>query len=793
MKPSLAALGFVLLLSSPAKAQRILVQPYLQQMTPTSVWILWETDNGENGVVDWGPTAELGQTTPGSSQANVAGSRIHEVELTGLSPQTTYYYRVRVGNVSSPPNHLHTPGLQAAEETTRIVVMSDMQRDGRQPQIYRQILNQGVAPYCREQVGAALPEALSMVLIPGDLVPNGLSISQWRNYFFADGAELMSQVPFYPVLGNHENNSPFYFNYFHLPENGTPGSAEQWWWFDQSNIRIIGLDSNGEFRTPQQLTWLSGVLDEACNDEAIDFVFAQLHHPHRSELWIAGNTGYTGEVIELLEQFSTHCGKPSVHFYGHTHGYSRGQSREHNHTMVNAASAGGALDRWGEYAQVDYEEFTKSSDDYGFVHVEVRAGDDPSFRIRRLSFGTPEAMTRNALTDELIIRRNNEIPEQPVALAHNGRVAPECFTLGASEFRDPEGDEHGASQWQVATACNDFSEPVVNIWRQYENHYFGEDRNANIDLTTQEVEGLRPNADYCWRVRFRDKSLGWSAWSEPAAIWTGERVGTDNLLTNGGAEQGIEGWEAVAGPIESLSDGECAGIAPFEGQRYFAIGGMCSGEVARGEARQSVDVRAHAERIDLGGFGAQLVAHLRDYNGSDQVSAGLVFFDEQGAELGRPTPLARRSANWLRMVQLNEIPVGTRQIDVVLVGERNAGTDNDSYADSISLRLRHAEQAPCQEAPEPPPPFDAGPSADVETVVDASLGVDAQAVAEAGIIADAGPPSQDVNRTVTDAATEPVVPAEGCGCSGGTLPSLFLGLPLLALRRRRSLQGKAAV
>ena len=91
-------------------------------------------------------------------------------------------------------------------------------------------------------------------------------------------------------------------------------------------MRLIGLESNSGYRIQEQLDWLQGVLDDACSNEHIDFVYAQLHHPYHSELWIAGNMHYTGDVISILEEFSSACGKPSVHFFGHTHGYSRGQS-----------------------------------------------------------------------------------------------------------------------------------------------------------------------------------------------------------------------------------------------------------------------------------------------------------------------------------------------------------------------------------------------------------------------------------------------------------------------------------
>ena len=183
-----------------------------------------------------------------------------------------------------------------------------------------------------------------MILVPGDLVDNGLSYSQWANTFFSPAHPLFAHVPVYPVLGNHESDTDYYFDYFHLPETGTPGYEEHWWVTDYSNLRVVGLDSNPGYQLDVQLDWLEEVLDDACYRTNIDFVFAQLHHPYKSELWLAGETDYTGEVISRMETFTEECGKPSIHFFGHTHGYSRGQSRDHEHLWVNVATAGGNID-----------------------------------------------------------------------------------------------------------------------------------------------------------------------------------------------------------------------------------------------------------------------------------------------------------------------------------------------------------------------------------------------------------------------------------------------------------------
>ena len=46
------------------------------------------------------------------------------------------------------------------------------------------------------------------------------------------------------------------------------------------------------------------------------------------------------------------------------------------------------IDRWGEQLQRDYAPFSVSEDAWGFVVVEVTAGDDPSVTVRRISRGS---------------------------------------------------------------------------------------------------------------------------------------------------------------------------------------------------------------------------------------------------------------------------------------------------------------------------------------------------------------------------------------------------------------------
>ena len=260
----------------------------------------------------------------------------------------------------------------------------------------------------------------------------------------------------YPVPGNHEyfgSGLPNYKHFLSLPENG-PSTAlqDECWYKDISNVRIIGLNSNsGSTDQNMQLDWLHDRLEEACGDEHIDFVFAELHHPFKSELWTPGENGFTGKVIDSLNQFSTLCDKASVHFFGHTHGYSRGQSRDHKHLWVNVATAGGAIDNWGEFPNADYKEFVKSQDEYGFALLNVKAGFDPSFTLKRYSLGDQDEVLDNELRDSIHILNLEIPPNQPTNMYPLGdTINATCILFRASDFSGIE-DSLQAAHWQIAT------------------------------------------------------------------------------------------------------------------------------------------------------------------------------------------------------------------------------------------------------------------------------------------------------------------------------------------------------
>lgn len=677
----------IIFLFSIVLPQSFHVQPYIQNISRSNAIIMWETTSGNQSIVEWGTTPSLGEITSGDAVNSYNSAYVHTVSLEYLDTNTQYFYKVKTNSLESDVFSFVTQKPFSFESSTRLVAMSDMQKDWSNWDKFEEIVHDGIIDYIEDDLGETLPLALDMVLIPGDLVDDGHDYDQWSDHFFGPAHPLFAYSPVYPVYGNHEQNTSYFSMYFDLPHNASQGYDEHWWWKDVSNVRVIGLDSNGNYQINEQLSWLDEILDQSCTDEHIDFVFAQLHHPHHSELWIAGNTDFTGEVITRLENFSTQCGKPSIHFFGHTHGYSRGQSMEHQHVMVNVASAGGAIDNWGEYAQFDYPEYSVSQDEWGFIVVDIEAGDNPQFTIKRISRGNELQPRDNELRDEVTIRLWNTPPSTPVPTAPIGaNINPDLLVLDGGNFIDVDGDEHGFTQWQISSDCYDFSNPIVDEYEAYENWYFNIDTQAGNSLTTFEMDYVPANTEYCWRTRYRDKHLVWSEWSEPLEFSTGNSLFSANLITNGDAENGIDGWTINEGVFESLLAFDCNGVEPNSGDYYFSVGGLCeSSEFA--EVMQNIDVIEYANCIDSEEATVRFSGYLSNWGGDDIPEMHIEFLDAFHNVISVGESLTTNISNWTELSQTMTIPIQTSNIRVVLTGTRYAGDDNDSYFDDVSLNI----------------------------------------------------------------------------------------------------------
>lgn len=449
---------------------------------------------------------------------------LHKARLTGLKPDTTYLYRVETIFRRSPVYRFHTwPRTGGDTTVAKLVAISDSQGD--HPERLADIITNGIIAVEGNGSADTCAETISALIVTGDLVKNGDNKSQWTDEFFANLQPLASRVPLIPALGNHDMTPFFYACYFDMLPDGSLEHCMKLSRYNLLNTMILTLNSNDLIQIDAlpdtggllQREWLLDHLYDAHDDPATDFVLTQFHHPCKSELWPPGEAERSCRFVAMLERFTEETGKPSFHLFGHTHAYSRGQSRDMPHVWLNVAPTAGDIDYWGEYDMTDYDEFQKSVDEFGYCLITLHAGERPAVQVVRRSGGNGIQWfhyTDDTISDAFTIRYDNQPPEMPriSATEHAG-----ALLLRGTAFSDPDGDSHLESHWQLLAESG---EKPMDIWgnrTRAENIWMGENIQKDVDITTHRVTGLSPGT-YDARVRYRDEGLVWSPWSETVSL-----------------------------------------------------------------------------------------------------------------------------------------------------------------------------------------------------------------------------------------------------------------------------------
>lgn len=264
--------------------------PYLQSVTPDSIIVVWETEVPGDSVVEYGLTSAYGlEATDATSTTH------HAVTIEGLSPYTTYHYRVQTnGSVLSDDSTFKT-AADVTQGTFSFAVYGDNRTNHADHQ---------------SVVNRALTLAPDFVLNTGDLVENGTVAGQWDTFFDIE-QELLRTAPFFPCLGNHERNSSNYFALFHLPNN------ERYYSFDYGNAHIVALEVDGYqsySAGSTQYNWLAS--DLASTSQPWKFVF--FHFPPYSSGSHGSDLTAQRDLVPLFEQYGV-----QIVFNGHDHDYER--------------------------------------------------------------------------------------------------------------------------------------------------------------------------------------------------------------------------------------------------------------------------------------------------------------------------------------------------------------------------------------------------------------------------------------------------------------------------------------
>lgn len=308
---SVVALAFLLSLGAMAQTAIVDRYPYLQQPTETSVLIAWNTQTAAIGTLQWGD----GPFALTHSLQDPASTQKHHLTITGLQPNTQYFYQVTTdaGYTSAVESFWTAKPIE--NKSIKFLHYADC----------------GYNNTIQNQLAALMEqEPVDFAVVAGD-VDQGTG-NAYDNVFFGVYKNMLARDCHYTAIGNHDiiaNGGADFFDSFYQPTNNAQQS-EHYYSFSWGNAKFICLDSNGDYSIgSDQHNFL---LDELkCRDQ--EWLFVYMHHPPWTNAWdltyyvpfqpfyqYDGNDDMRTALVPYFEQYGV-----DFVLNGHAHCYQRGE------------------------------------------------------------------------------------------------------------------------------------------------------------------------------------------------------------------------------------------------------------------------------------------------------------------------------------------------------------------------------------------------------------------------------------------------------------------------------------
>jgi hypothetical protein len=360
MKAKTSLIGVLLLLTPlPAQAADFVRGPWLQNVTPDGITVVWEASEEESTTptVSWGLTAahELGSVD--ATHASMASIHVYSARIEGLSADTIHHYKVAMGTSETLDATFKTA---PAVGTTgfRFYALGDNRSN---PSDWGRICTQ-----IHEDMSEHPEHNQTFILNTGDLAGDGSVYEDW-DQLWPPAQIAVRELPMFVAFGNHEDrNTPtsdaLIYGYFDNPHTESGSTDEKWYSFDYGNVHFssIAIYDDTGYRSGDQHDWLAADLDAAQHDSLTTLTFAMMHFLP----WSLGSHGYSDAsslrdyIHPLLRDEDV-----SLAFGGHNHIYARyapidgvvyittGGAGAGLHTEYYDAWTGGTLE---SYAQVHH-------------------------------------------------------------------------------------------------------------------------------------------------------------------------------------------------------------------------------------------------------------------------------------------------------------------------------------------------------------------------------------------------------------------------------------------------------
>ncbi|MDH3247168.1 MAG: metallophosphoesterase, partial [Saprospiraceae bacterium] len=310
------------LVGNPPGQVNVIRGPYLQKGSPNSMTIKWRTASATESVLFYGTS----QNNLNQNSSDNSPKTDHEITLTGLSSNTTYYYEIsNASNVLVPAAselYFKTSPPSGSSASLRAWILGDCGTANSNARAVRD------AYY---SYGGG--DHTDMMLFLGDNAYSDGTDTEYQFALFENMYEdILKRTVSWSCLGNHDGHSansstqsgPYYdiFSFPTLAEcGGVPSGTEAYYSFDFGNVHFISLDSYESNRSVggSMYNWCEADLQNT----TADWIVAFWHHPAYSKG--SHDSDSEGALRDMRQNFLPMLEANGVDlvFSGHSHSYER--------------------------------------------------------------------------------------------------------------------------------------------------------------------------------------------------------------------------------------------------------------------------------------------------------------------------------------------------------------------------------------------------------------------------------------------------------------------------------------
>jgi acid phosphatase type 7 len=324
----------ITLKSQQAYAQTVTRGPYLQMGGQTSITIRWRTSVPSDSRVEIGTS--FGTYPMVKNDAAVTTN--HVVNITGLTADTKYFYRVGSGSAMFTPDATMFFTTLPLPNTTRKIRIAAFGDCGRNDNSFQ---TQTLARYTSYLASNSIDAPDAWILLGDNAYNIGSDVEFTSGFFTPYTSSILKNHKLYPSPGNHDyalsvarqidHNVP-YFDIFTVPTagqlGGTSSGTEAYYSFDIGDVHFMALDSYGLENSGTTRIWdtagaqaLWVKADLAANTKK--WVIAYWHHPPYTKG--SHNSDTDTELTNIRENFLRILERHGVDMIvcGHSHNYER--------------------------------------------------------------------------------------------------------------------------------------------------------------------------------------------------------------------------------------------------------------------------------------------------------------------------------------------------------------------------------------------------------------------------------------------------------------------------------------